>query len=70
MDRAFLIALLGIPILVVLHIALFWQPIPWGGETFWTAAQDGEHLQLRGNWQSEQTNSTRFVIEQVAERGS
>jgi len=70
MDRALLIALLGIPILIVMHIALFWQPIPSGGEAFWTA-QDGERFQLRGRWQPpDQTRPTRFVTERASEKGS
>jgi hypothetical protein len=69
MHRAVLLTLLAIPILVIMHIALFWQPIPWGKEMLWTASQDG--TQLRGNWQTPgQPVPARFVIDGIAERGS
>lgn len=68
MDRAVLLALLGIPILVIIHVALFRQPIPWGGETFWTVSQEADLRQLRGHWQSpEQTLPSHFAIERTAQ---
>ena len=66
MDRAVLLVLLGIPILVVLHIALFRQPIP--GQT---AFRNGEYAQLRGHWQMPQSAlPSRFVIVQTDNKGS
>jgi hypothetical protein len=68
MDRAALLALLGIPILVIVHVALFRQPIP-GVAKHWTAA--GDHLLLQGHWQSpEAGRPSYFVVEPRAERGS
>jgi hypothetical protein len=69
MHRAVLLTLLAIPILVIMHIALFWQPIPWDSGTFWTASQD--ESQLRGHWQSpEQSAPTHFVLDRTSEQGS
>jgi hypothetical protein len=76
MDRAVLLVILGIPILVIIHVALFWQPVPWNGGMLWTASQDTERSQLRGHWQSSeqtlpfQAMPSRFVIEHTAQRGS
>jgi hypothetical protein len=68
MDRAVLLALLGIPILVIIHIALFWQPMPLGGEMFWTASRYVERFQLRGHWRSpESTLPSHFAIERAAQ---
>jgi len=70
MHRAILLTLLAIPILVIMHVALFWQPIPWGKEILWTASQDG--AQLRGTWDSTgQSLPAQFVIVRTSsERGS
>ncbi len=71
MDRAVLLVLLGIPILVVIHVAMFWQPIPWQGVVFWTASQDMERPQLHGRLQQpEQVFPAQFVIEHTTQRGS
>ena len=69
MHRAVLLTLLAIPIVVIMHIALFWQPIPLGSEMFWTASQDGS--QLRGYWQPRaQAVPSHFVIDRTSEKGS
>ena len=69
MHRAILLTLLAIPVLIIMHIALFWQPIPWGNQMFWTAS--GEGTQLRGYWQpAGQAVPTQFVIDRTPERGS
>lgn len=69
MDRTILLALLGIPVLVIIHIALFAQPIPWTSAMFWAASGDG--TQLQGHWQSpEQTLPSHFAIERTTEQGS
>jgi hypothetical protein len=76
MDRAVLLAILGIPILVIIHVALFWQPVPWSGGVLWIASQDMERSQLRGRWQSSepalpfQAAPSQFVIEHTVQRGS
>lgn len=69
MDRAVLIALLGIPVLIVIHIAVFWQPVPWSAAMAWTTAREG--TQLQGYWQSsDETLPARFVVEHQTQRGS
>jgi hypothetical protein len=69
MHRAVLLTLLAIPILVIMHIALVWQPIPWGSGMFWTTSQDGAHL--RGYWQSpERSVPSRFVTDRISKQGS
>jgi hypothetical protein len=69
MHRAILLTLLAIPILVIVHIALFWQSDPWGSELFWTASQDG--ARLRGYWQSPgQSARSHFVVDRTSEQGS
>jgi hypothetical protein len=68
MNRVALLALLGIPILVIIHVALFRQPIP-GVAKYWMVA--GDHLLLQGHWQSpEEGRPSYFVVEPMAERGS
>jgi hypothetical protein len=70
-DRAILLALLGVPILVILHIALFRQPVPMRADEFWAAAWDGDRIALQGHWQSpEQTVPPIFVVERTTQRGS
>ena len=70
MHRAVLLTLLAIPILVIMHIALFSQSVPWGGQIFSTAFQDGS--QLRGYWQSppEAAGPARFVLDRTTRQGS
>ncbi len=69
MHRAVLLTLLAIPILVIMHIALFGQNVPWGGEIFSTAFQDGPRL--RGYWQSPEASSpARFAIDRTTKQGS
>jgi hypothetical protein len=52
-----------------MHIALFAQPIPWGGAIFSTAVQDGS--QLRGYWQPpEAPGPARFVLDRTTKQGS
>jgi len=71
MDRAVLLALLAIPVLVIIHVALFWQPIPLGGEVFSTAYRDTGRVQLRGHWQvPDQTSPSRFIIAHPIAQGS
>jgi hypothetical protein len=61
MDRVALLALLGIPILVVIHAA---------GGLFVTFDQTGQRPPSKSYWQSPpQTIPTYFVVEQTAERG-
>lgn len=70
MDRAVLLALLGIPILVIIHVALFWQPISSGG-LMASNAQSPERVRLQGHWQTpEEALPANFVIERKMERGS
>jgi hypothetical protein len=71
MDRMVLLALLAVPILVVIHVALFWQPIHADGVMPWTASQHENHGQLQGYWQPPgQLLPAHFVVEHTAERGS
>jgi hypothetical protein len=62
MDRLVLLALLAVPILVVIHVALVWQPVRAHEVMFGTASQDAR---LQGRWQS----PTRFVVNHTAARG-
>jgi|HubBroStandDraft_5_1064220.scaffolds.fasta_scaffold1797034_1 hypothetical protein len=52
MDRFVLLALLGIPVLVIIHVALFGQPTPPGvamvSATFSGGGQN--HRVLQGLW--------------------
>ena len=69
MHRAVLLTLLAIPILVVMHIALFSQPIPWGGAILSTAVADGS--QLHGYWQTPEASSqARYVLDRTTKQGS
>jgi len=71
MGRALLLVLLGIPILVVIHIALFSQPFPRPGEMFRTSSRDGDRPWPTGRWHaSYHTVSTHFEVEYTADRGS
>jgi hypothetical protein len=69
MHRAVLLTLLAIPILVIMHIALFSQTLPWGGEIVSPVAADGPRL--RGYWQSPEVSSpARFVLDRTTKQGS
>ena len=71
MDRAVLIALLAIPIVVIIHIALFWQPIPWQGEMYWATSRDSDRPRLPGHWRSpEQALPSHFVLLHTSAQGS
>jgi len=73
MDRVILLALLGIPILVIIHVALFWQPIPSGDTMFWaaTAGPRGENVRSQGHWRvSEPALRSPLVFRTSPEAGS
>jgi hypothetical protein len=72
MDRVVLLALLGIPILVIMHVALFWQSLPPGAVMFSAADGAPERPHLQGYWQAPERLSlpSRFVIRQTSEQGS
>jgi hypothetical protein len=69
MHRIVLLALLGIPVLIVIHIALFWQGISLAEAM--AGAPDGnlERPYLQGHWQTSDLPS-RFVINRISEQGS
>jgi hypothetical protein len=70
MDRIVLLALLAVPLLIVIHVALF-RPIGADGVMFWPSAPDDDRVQLQGYWQSpEQLLPAHFVVERTTERGS
>jgi hypothetical protein len=50
MDRFVLLVLLTIPILVIIHVALIWQPAGAHSLIFWTASQNEDRVQLQGRW--------------------
>jgi hypothetical protein len=60
MDRVVLLALLGIPILVVIHAA---------GGLLSTYDQVGQRLPRQSHWQSPAT-PTYFVVERTSETGA
>jgi len=66
MDRIILLALLGIPILIVIHVALFAQGLSSGIATAWNP--DGV-ASLHGYW-SVPDAQPRFVIDHISEKGS
>jgi hypothetical protein len=69
MDRFILLALLGIPLLVILHVALFWDDIPTGAAMDWTATADDTGLQ--GHWRSQDRPlPSQFVIRSTSKQGS
>ena len=69
MHRVLLLTLLAIPVLVIMHIALFWQPVPWANGTFSAATRNGS--QLHGCWQPpEHSTQSRFAIDTTANQGS
>jgi len=73
MDRAVLLALLGIPVLIILHIALSGQPLPLGVPMISSAFACGvqKHPCLQGHWQpAEAVIPTHYVAARMAERGS
>ena len=68
MGRVALLALLGIPILIVIHVALFSQPLLGEGVTYHKVTAD--HMVLQGYWQSSEQIPSYFVVECATERGS
>ena len=69
MDRFLLLVLLGIPVLVILHVALFRDDIPSGAAMVWTAAPEDTGLQ--GHWRSRDLPlPSQFVIESTPKQGS
>jgi hypothetical protein len=72
MDRVVLLALLGIPVLVIAHVALFSQQFPVD-LTMTSVAVDGhrESPMLQGHWQPpEPAFPMHLVIKPISERGS
>jgi hypothetical protein len=67
-GRVALLALLGIPILIVIHVALFSQPLLGEGVKYRKVA--GDHLVLQGHWQSSEQIPSYFVVECTTERDS
>jgi hypothetical protein len=72
MDRIILLALLGIPVLVIIHVALFWQDLPPGIAMLSTVGGGQERPSLHGYWLSPERIDlpARYVIKQTSERGS
>jgi len=69
MDRVFLLALLGIPVLIIMHVALFAQPLPSGPDMLVDA--DRERPVLQGHWQMpESPGLMHLVIKHLPEQGS
>jgi hypothetical protein len=69
MDRVVLLTLLGIPVLVIMHVALFAQPIP----SVPTMLVDGERERpvLQGHWQmSEPPGPVHLATKHLSEQGS
>ncbi len=64
MDRVVLLALLGIPVLVIIHIALFWQQPPWDSRvipaSFSSLGQN--HPALRGTWRSPERAAPSHIL--------
>jgi hypothetical protein len=72
MNRVVLLALLGIPVLIIAHVALLSQPFPVD-LAMTSAAVDGdrERPSLQGHWQArEQALPVHLVIKSISERGS
>ena len=72
MDRVVLLALLGIPVLVVIHIALSAGEIP-SGVAMLTAVVDGDRDRpvLQGHWQMpEPAFPLHLVTKHLPEQGS
>jgi hypothetical protein len=68
MDRVVLLALLGIPVLVIMHVALFAQPLP---STSVHVEDDRDRPLLQGHWRiPEPPGSTHLVIKHLSEQGS
>jgi len=73
MDRAILLVLLGIPLLIIMHVALFGQQLPSGSAMISASAQDSDRdrAPLQGHWIApEQPVLSRFVIRHISEQGS
>jgi hypothetical protein len=68
MDRVVLLALLGIPVLVIMHVALFASPLP---STSMLVDEDRDRPVLQGTWRMpEPPGSMRLVIKHLPEQGS
>lgn len=63
MHRAILLALLSVPVLIIMQIALFRQPIPWREEALLMTSRD--QALARGG----PPTPTRFVIAETTAQG-
>jgi hypothetical protein len=72
MDRVVLLALLGIPVLIIMHVALFWQGLPPGIAMLAVTGEALERPSLQGHWLAPDRVElpARYVIKQTSERGS
>jgi hypothetical protein len=72
MDRVVLLALLGIPILVIIHVALLAPELPSGPAMASAARQDDRELPvLQGHWQQPEPGlPAQVAIKHSPERGS
>jgi hypothetical protein len=72
MDRVVLLALLGIPVLVIMHVALFRQELPPGIAMLSISGGGQERPTLQGHWLAPERVDlpARYVIKQTSERGS
>jgi hypothetical protein len=67
MHRVVLLALLGIPVLIIAQVALFSQPLPLGLTSMSVALDGGrERPVLQGHWQIRES----AFIKPVSQRGS
>ena len=71
MDRIILLALLGIPVLVLIHVVLSLQNLGPGVSLCWTPGAEQERPWLQGKWQPlEATLPSRFVPTLMRAQGS
>jgi len=73
MDRVVLLGLLALPVLVILHVALFEQRLPPGAAVVWVDSPDGyrDRSPLQGHWRVPgKTSSPYFAIKTTQEQGS
>jgi hypothetical protein len=72
MHRVILLALLGIPVLVIMHVALFSRDLSPAVAMLSTPGAGQEHPSLQGYWLEPERADTRarYVIKQTSERGS
>jgi hypothetical protein len=69
MDRVVLLALLGIPVLVIMHVALLAQSLPSGPEML--VDGDRERPVLQGHWQMpESPGPMHLATKHLPEQGS